>query len=75
MRGWAGKALGGESPGRGDSGASEVEVLGEGPVESEVGDGVGPRGVEGRSLIGEVGLETSSLRTESTGLSVAREPG
>ena len=52
MRGWAGKGLGGESPaGRPDSGASELEVVGRGLVEVEVGDGLGLGGVEGRCLI------------------------
>jgi hypothetical protein len=37
MRGWAGKALEGESHGRRDSGASGVEVVGQGLVEFEVG--------------------------------------
>jgi hypothetical protein len=51
MRGWAGEALEGGSPGRPDAGASGVEVVGQGLVEVEVGDGVGLGGVEGRCLI------------------------
>lgn len=63
MRGWAGKALGGESPaGRPDSGASEVEVVGRGLVELEVGAGVGLGGVEGRCLIEERGEEIALRR-------------
>ena len=50
MRGWAGKALGGESPAGRRGGASEIEVAGQGLVELEVWDGVGLGGVEGRSL-------------------------
>ena len=42
-------------PGRRDSGSAEVEVVGQGPVELEVGDGVG--GVESRRLIEETGEE------------------
>ena len=58
MRGWAGKALGGESrAGRADSGASEIEVVGRGLVEVEVGDGLGLGGVEGRCLIEEPGAD------------------
>ncbi len=41
MWGWAGKELGGECHGRCDSGALGVEVVGQGLVEFEVGDGVG----------------------------------
>ena len=50
--------MGGESSaGRPDSGASEVEVVGRGLVELEVGDGLGLGGVEGRCLIEEPGEE------------------
>ena len=38
---------------RQDSGASEVEVVGQGPVELEVWDGVGLGRLEGRCLIEE----------------------
>ena len=72
MRGWAGKRLGGESPGRRDSGASGVEVVGQGRVELEVGNGVGLGGVEGRCLIEEPGEEIalgrSAGRREGRGL-------
>ena len=57
MRGWAGEALEGGSPGRPDAGASGVEVVGQGLVEVEVGDGVGLGGVEGRRLIEDPGEE------------------
>ena len=57
MGGWAGKALGGESPAGRTGGASEVEVVGRGLVELEVGDGLGLGGVEGRCLIEEPGEE------------------
>ncbi len=58
MRGWAGKALGGESlAGRLDSGASEVEVVGRGLVELEIWDGLWLGGVEGGCLIEEPGEE------------------
>ena len=49
-------ALKGESPGRRDSGSAEVEVVGQGPVELEVGDGVGLGGVESRRLIEDFGV-------------------
>jgi hypothetical protein len=45
MLGWAGKELGGESDGGPDIGDSEVEVVGQGLVELEVGDGLGLGGV------------------------------
>lgn len=45
----------GDSPGQRDSGASEVDVVGQGPVELEVGDGVGLGGVESGRLIEEPG--------------------
>ena len=58
MRGWAGKALGGESlAGRPDSGASEIKVVGRGLVELELGDGLGLGGVERGCLIEEPGEE------------------
>ena len=64
MRGWAGKALGAESlAGRLDSGASEVEVVGRGLVELEVGDGLWLGGVEGRCLIEEPGEEIALGRS------------
>ena len=55
MRGWAGKALGGESSvGRT---AAEVEVVGQGRVEIGVGDRLGLGWVEGRCQIEEPGEE------------------
>ena len=48
--------------GRPDSGASEVEVVGRGLVELEVGDGLGLGGVEGRCLIEEPGEEIALRR-------------
>ena len=73
MRGWAGKALAGESPaGRPDSGASEIEVVGRGLVELEVGDGLGLDGVEGRCLIEEPGEEIA-LRWPAGGREGRRE--
>ena len=57
MRGWAGKTLGGESPVGRTGGASEIEVVGRGLVELEVGDGLGLGGVDGRCLIEEPGEE------------------
>ena len=72
MRGWAGKVLGGESlAGRPDSGASEVEVVGRGLVEVEVGDGVGFGGVERGCLIEEPGEEISGAgRARARGAAV-----
>jgi hypothetical protein len=52
-----GMEAGREPPGRRDSGASGVEVVGQGLVELEVGDGVGLGGIERRSLIEEAGEE------------------
>jgi hypothetical protein len=67
MRGWAGRGCGRESPaGRPHSGASEVEVVGQGLVELEVRDGVGLGGVEGRCLIEEPGEEIA-LRWPAAG--------
>ena len=76
MRGWAGKALGGESlAGRLDSGASEVEVVGRGLVELEVGDRLWLGGVEGRCLIEEPGKEIALGRSAcgSEGRGLVRE--
>lgn len=62
-----GEAVGRRIPaGRPDSGASEVEVVGQGLVELEVRDGVGLGGVEGRSLIEEPGEEIA-LRWSARG--------
>jgi hypothetical protein len=52
--------------GRPDSGDSGVEVVGQGLVEFEVGDGVGLGGVEGRCLIEEPGEEIA-LRWSARG--------
>ena len=62
MRGWAGKTLGGESPAGRTGVASEIEVVGQGLVEFEVGDGLGLGRVEGRSLIEEPGEEIALRR-------------
>ena len=76
MRGWAGKALEGKCRGRRDSGASGVEVVGQGLVdlELEVGDGVGLGGVEGRCLIKEP-CEEIALRWSAGGRIRAGEAG
>jgi hypothetical protein len=52
-----GGAGGGFPAGRPGSGASEIEVVGQGLAELEVRDGVGLGGVEGRCLIEEPGEE------------------
>ncbi len=61
------EAVGRRIPGgRADSGASGVEVVGQGLVEVEVWDGLGLGGVEGRSLIEEPGEEIA-LRWSARG--------
>jgi hypothetical protein len=60
---WAGKELGGESEAGVTSGASGVEVVGQGLVEVEVWDGLGLGGVEGRRLIEEPREEIALGRT------------
>ena len=62
-RGWR---LRGESYGRPDSGDSEVEVVGEGLFELEVGDGLGLGGIEGGRLIEEP-LEEITLGRSASG--------
>ena len=75
MRGWAGRTLGVASPAGRTGGASEVEVVGRGLVELEVGDRLWLGGVEGRCLIEEPGKEIALGRSAcgSEGRGLVRE--